>query len=76
MGIEKKSINQNIKMNKSKSYQEKILKERLKKEVIQKLYQIKDHVESETPCSYGADYEQNLSLISEDLDDILLNWKD
>jgi hypothetical protein len=65
-----------MKNSRSNSYQEKILKDRLKKDVIQKLFQIKENIERETPCSYGASYEQNLTIISEDLDDILLNWKD
>jgi hypothetical protein len=58
----------------SKSYQGKILKEKLKNEVIQKLFKIKEHIECETQCVYGASYEQNLSVINEDLEDILLNW--
>lgn len=58
------------------TYQEKILRQTLKRDVIEKIIQIQRHVEEETPCTYGAAYEENLALIKEDLDDILLNWKD
>jgi hypothetical protein len=58
------------------TFQQKILKQKLKKEVIQKIAQIQQHIEDETPCVYGASYEQNLTIINEDLEDILLNWKD
>jgi len=62
-------------MKKSKTYQEKILKDKLKKEAVNKLLQIKQNIEEENPCAYGASFEQNLSIILEDLDDILLNWE-
>ena len=58
------------------TYQEKILKDKLKKEALQKIDKIRDHILVETPSSYGAGYEENLSIIIEDLDDIILNWKD
>ncbi len=64
-------------MEKNKTtYQEQILKAKLKTDVINKLNQIRMHVDKEDPCSYGASYEQNLKIISEDLEDILLNWKE
>ena len=63
-----------MKKNKN-TYQEKILKQTLKNEVIEKILQIKQYVEEEAPCVYGASYEENLALIREDLEDILLNWK-
>ena len=62
-------------MKKSNSYQEKILKDKLKKEAIEKLLQIKQYIEEENQCAYGASIEQNLTIIIEDLDDILLNWE-
>jgi hypothetical protein len=57
-------------------YRSEILKAKLKTDVINKLNQIRMHIDKEDNCSYGASYEQNLRIILEDLDDILLNWKD
>jgi len=63
-------------MSKADSYQQKILKDKLKKEAIEKLDLIRDKIESEAACTYGASFEQNLALIIEDLEDVLLNWQD
>jgi len=63
-------------MDKTNSYQQKILKDRLKKEAIEKLDLIREKIEAEAPCTYGASFEQNIALIVEDLEDVLLNWQD
>ena len=63
-------------MSRAGSYQEKILKDKLKKEAIEKLDLIREKIEAEAPCTYGASFEQNIALIVEDLEDVLLNWQD
>jgi len=64
------------KVTETDHYRSEILKAKLKTDVINRLNQIRMHIDKEDPCSYGASYEQNLRIILEDLEDILLNWKD
>jgi hypothetical protein len=63
-------------MDKKNLYREKLLEDQLKKEAISKIEMIKTHIESKTPCVYGADYKQNLTIVIQDLEDILLNWEE
>ena len=63
------------KVTETDTYRNEILKSKLKADVINRLNQIRMHIDNEDSCSYGASYEQNLGIILEDLDDILLNWK-
>ena len=64
------------KVTETDDYRSEILKAKLKTDAINRLNQIRMHIDNEDPCSYGASYEQNLKIILEDLEDILLNWKD
>ncbi len=69
-------FNRKKKISETDDYRSEILKAKLKTDVVNRLNQIRMHIDKEDQCSYGASYEQNLRIILEDLDDILLNWKD
>lgn len=69
-------FNRKKKVSEADDYRGEILKAKLKTDVVNRLNQIRMHIDKEDPCSYGASYEQNLRIILEDLEDILLNWKD
>jgi len=55
--------------------EQEILKKELKSQVLKQLEEIQRNVSSEKG-SDSPEYFQMLMLLSDDLDDILLNWED
>ena len=55
--------------------EQEILKKELKSQVLKQLEAIQKNISSEKNSS-SPEYFQMLMLISDDLDDILLNWED
>lgn len=57
-------------------YTEKVLLNKLKRDVVDKLDTIKHYIESDTRFTWTDSVTDGTLQIMEDLEDLMLNWKD
>ena len=63
-------------MENKNEYTERILLSKLKRETVDKLHTIIQYVESDTKYTWTDSNIGGIFQISEDIDDLILNWKE